>query len=44
MAVLMTDVARRAGVSVTTVSHVMNQTRQIAARHPRTRPWRRLKN
>ena len=30
MAVLMMDVARRAGVSVTTVSHVMNQTREIA--------------
>ncbi len=30
MAVLMVDVARRAGVSVTTVSHVMNQTRPIA--------------
>ena len=34
MAVLMMDVARRAGVSVTTVSHVMNQTREIA---PQTR-------
>jgi DNA-binding LacI/PurR family transcriptional regulator len=30
MAVLMVDVARRAEVSVTTVSHVMNQTRAIA--------------
>jgi len=30
MAVLMMDVARRAGVSVTTVSHVMNETREIA--------------
>jgi DNA-binding LacI/PurR family transcriptional regulator len=30
MAVLMMDVAKRAGVSVTTVSHVMNQTREIA--------------
>ena len=30
MAVLMRDVAKRAGVSVTTVSHVMNETRDIA--------------
>ena len=30
MAVLMVDVAKRAGVSVTTVSHVMNGTREIA--------------
>lgn len=30
MAVLMMDVAKRAGVSVTTVSHVMNETREIA--------------
>jgi len=30
MAVLMIDVAKRAGVSVTTVSHVMNETREIA--------------
>ncbi len=30
MAVLMMDVARHAGVSVTTVSHVMNETRDIA--------------
>jgi DNA-binding LacI/PurR family transcriptional regulator len=34
MAVLMMDVAKRAGVSVTTVSHVMNETREIA---PNTR-------
>ena len=34
MAVLMMDVAKRAGVSVTTVSHVMNKTREIA---PQTR-------
>jgi LacI family transcriptional regulator len=30
MPVLMMDVARRAGVSVSTVSHVMNETREIA--------------
>jgi len=30
MPVLMLDVAKRAGVSVTTVSHVMNETREIA--------------
>ncbi len=34
MPVLMVDVAKRAGVSVTTVSHVMNETREIA---PETR-------
>ena len=34
MPVLMADVAKRAGVSVTTVSHVINGTREIA---PRTR-------
>ena len=34
MPVLMVDVAKRAGVSVTTVSHVVNQTREIA---PQTR-------
>lgn len=34
MPVLMADVAKRAGVSVTTVSHVMNETRKIA---PETR-------
>ena len=34
MPVLMVDVAKRAGVSVTTVSHVINQTREIA---PETR-------
>lgn len=34
MPVLMMDVAKRAGVSVTTVSHVMNHTREIA---PETR-------
>ncbi len=34
MPVLMVDVAKRAGVSVTTVSHVMNETRDIA---PETR-------
>ena len=30
MPILMVDVAKRAGVSVTTVSHVMNETREIA--------------
>lgn len=34
MPVLMIDVAKKAGVSVTTVSHVMNETREIA---PKTR-------